>query len=144
MKKTSIVLTACLLVMSACHEPAAEPDKNLAPTMGWSSWNTYGINISEQLIREQADAMASSGLKEAGYEYINIDDGYFGRRDSTDGHLLIRFPYRRGLITFFEFAVYLCGGKVSMLIRKVYYRLHIALACELVYKPGVGVGGQGR
>ena len=95
MKKTSIVLTACLLVMSACHEPAAEPDKNLAPTMGWSSWNTYGINISEQLIREQADAMASSGLKEAGYEYINIDDGYFGRRDSTDGHLLIhpeKFP----------------------------------------------------
>ena len=81
--------------MSACHEPAAEPDKNLAPTMGWSSWNTYGINISEQLIREQADAMASSGLKEAGYEYINIDDGYFGRRDSTDGHLLIhpeKFP----------------------------------------------------
>lgn len=64
------------------------------PTMGWSSWNTYGIQISETLIKAQADAMVGTGLKDAGYKYINIDDGYFGGRDS-EGKLLIhptRFP----------------------------------------------------
>ena len=65
------------------------------PTMGWSSWNTYGVNISESLIRQQARAMVEKKLFDAGYKYINIDDGYFGGRDSETGHLLIhptRFP----------------------------------------------------
>lgn len=65
------------------------------PTMGWSSWNTYGVNISERLIRDQASAMVSKGLKAVGYQYINIDDGYFGGRDPETGQLLIhptRFP----------------------------------------------------
>ena len=65
------------------------------PTMGWSSWNTYGVNINEALIKRQADAMVSKGLKQAGYDHINIDDGYFGGRDKKTGQLLIhstRFP----------------------------------------------------
>ena len=45
------------------------------PTMGWSSWNTYRVNISADLIMKQADAMAQKGLKEVGYKYIKIDDG---------------------------------------------------------------------
>lgn len=49
--------------------------------MGWSSWNTYRINISEDLIKRQAEAMVSLGLKDAGYKYINIDDGFFGYRN---------------------------------------------------------------
>lgn len=64
------------------------------PTMGWSSWNTYGFQISEDLIKAQTDAMVEKGLKDVGYTYINIDDGFFGGRDS-EGHLLIhptRFP----------------------------------------------------
>ena len=64
------------------------------PTMGWSSWNTYGFNISESIIKKQADAMITKGYADAGYRYVNIDDGYFGGRDA-DGHLLIhptRFP----------------------------------------------------
>lgn len=64
------------------------------PIMGWSSWNNFRTNISDTLIREQADVMAMSGMKEVGYQYINIDDGYFGgRRD--DGHLVsdsLKFP----------------------------------------------------
>lgn len=96
MKKILLPLAAGLALLASCSEPSAPvADKNLTPTMGWSSWNTYGININEQLIREQADAMANTPLKDAGYEYINIDDGYFGRRDSVDGHLLIhpeKFP----------------------------------------------------
>ena len=64
------------------------------PTMGWSSWNTYRVNISDKLIMKQADAMSRNGLKEVGYKYINIDDGYFGGRDAS-GELIthpVRFP----------------------------------------------------
>lgn len=62
------------------------------PIMGWSSWNTYRVNISEQLIRKQADAMVEQGLKDAGYTYVNIDDGFFGYRDKD--HLLHTHPKR--------------------------------------------------
>ena len=58
----------------------------LGPTMGWSSWNTFALNINEELIKGQADAMAKSGLKDAGYQFINIDDGYWDGR-GEDGHL---------------------------------------------------------
>ena len=51
------------------------------PVMGWSSWNTYRVHISEDLIKRQADAMVSQGLNEVGYRYVNIDDGFFGYRD---------------------------------------------------------------
>lgn len=64
------------------------------PTMGWSSWNAYGFQISESIIKSQADALVKTGLKDAGYIYVNIDDGFFGGRDA-EGHLLIhptRFP----------------------------------------------------
>tara|TARA_R110002049_G_scaffold309306_1_gene520976 strand:- start:15406 stop:16644 length:1239 start_codon:yes stop_codon:yes gene_type:complete len=44
------------------------------PPMGWNSWNQFGCRVNEQLIKEMADAMASSGMKDAGYEYIVIDD----------------------------------------------------------------------
>ena len=68
--------------------PYSASSHNL-PTMGWSSWNTYHVNISDSLITKQADAMVKLGLKKAGYSYINIDDGYFGGRDSKTGRLLI-------------------------------------------------------
>lgn len=65
------------------------------PTMGWSSWNTYRVNINDSLIRRQADALVRSGLKDAGYNHVNIDDGFFGGRDETTGDLKfhpVRFP----------------------------------------------------
>ena len=46
----------------------------LTPPMGWNSWNTFTWNINDQLIRETADVMVNSGLKDAGYEYVVIDD----------------------------------------------------------------------
>ena len=67
----------------------------MGPTMGWSSWNTFGLNISEAIIKGQANAMVTKKLKDVGYDHINIDDGYFGGRDKTTGQLLIhptRFP----------------------------------------------------
>ena len=46
----------------------------LTPPMGWNSWNKFGCNVSDKLIREMADAMVTSGMKAAGYQYVNIDD----------------------------------------------------------------------
>ena len=64
------------------------------PLMGWSSWNTFGVDISEEIILETARAMAASGLKDAGYLYVNIDDGFFNGH-GEDGRLRFhptRFP----------------------------------------------------
>jgi alpha-galactosidase len=52
------------------------------PPMGWNTWNKFACNINEKLIRQAADEMVSSGLKEAGYTYIVIDDCWHGKRDS--------------------------------------------------------------
>ncbi|GGK87823.1 glycoside hydrolase family 27 protein [Rufibacter glacialis] len=54
----------------------------MTPPMGWNSWNKFACNVDEKLIRETADAMVSSGMKAAGYTYINIDDCWHGDRDS--------------------------------------------------------------
>jgi alpha-galactosidase len=51
--------------------------------MGWSSWNRFGEKIDDKTVREIADALVSSGLRDAGYTYVNIDDGWQGERDAT-------------------------------------------------------------
>jgi alpha-galactosidase len=70
------------------------PDLALTPPLGWNSWNTFACEVDEKLIREMADAMVSSGMKDAGYEYINIDDCWHGERDAK-GNIQVnkaRFP----------------------------------------------------
>ena len=52
------------------------------PPMGWNSWNRFGCDVSEQLIRETADAIVTSGMRDAGYTFVNIDDCWHGTRDS--------------------------------------------------------------
>ncbi len=67
----------------------------MTPPMGWNSWNAFGKEVTEQVIRETADSFVSSGLKDAGYTYIVIDDIWQGGRDSTTGLLYPdpkRFP----------------------------------------------------
>jgi alpha-galactosidase len=54
----------------------------LTPPMGWNSWNRFACNVNEELIRQTADAMVESGMKEAGYQYVVIDDCWHGQRDS--------------------------------------------------------------
>ncbi len=70
------------------------PDESKRPLMGWSSWNCFGLDINTEKIVSQAVAMASNGLKKAGYLYINTDDGFFDGHDEK-GVLkwnLKRFP----------------------------------------------------
>src|SRR5437762_3261181 len=71
-------------------------DKGLAstPPMGWNSWNKFGCNVSEEMIRQMADAMVSSGMKDAGYQYVVIDDCWQVERDAS-GNIVAdakRFP----------------------------------------------------
>src|SRR5262249_45725808 len=60
------------------------PDNGLArtPPMGWNSWNKFAGRVDDATVRSIADAMASNGMKEAGYLYINIDDTWEGERDA--------------------------------------------------------------
>ncbi len=83
------MLTATALSAQAQTQPALNP-----PLMGWSSWNTYAANINASVIKRQASAMVARGLKDCGYQYINIDDGFQWDRDEK-GNLQInpnRFP----------------------------------------------------
>lgn len=64
------------------------------PPMGWMSWNFFGDNINEKDLMEMADALVSSGMKDAGYEYIFIDDGWQGGRDKKNNMIAdpVKFP----------------------------------------------------
>jgi Alpha galactosidase A/Alpha galactosidase C-terminal beta sandwich domain len=62
---------------------SSAPVMGVTPPMGWNSWNTFECNISESLIEATADAMVSSGMQAAGYEYVNLDDCWMNGRDSS-------------------------------------------------------------
>ena len=89
------------------------------PPMGWNSWNTFGHDINETIIRETADAMVERGLLAAGYEYVVIDDCWALRERDKDGHMVAdpaKFPsgmkaladyiHSKGL----KFGMYSCDG----------------------------------
>jgi alpha-galactosidase len=79
---SALALFALMSVQSSA--PAAHLDNGLArtPPMGWNSWNHFGCNVSEQLIEEEADAIAASGMRDAGYRYVVIDDCWQVARDA--------------------------------------------------------------
>ena len=90
--KEFLAARAKRLLADAKIPPARDP--KIRPLMGWSSWNTFGVEISERVILETARAMATNGLKDAGYSYVNIDDGFFDGH-GADGKLKFhsrRFP----------------------------------------------------
>lgn len=97
-------MSATLALAVLCAAPAAsqevlDPDPNtLAPSkdpkrlanglastppMGWNSWNKFACNVNERVVRDTADAMASNGMKDAGYEFVVIDDCWHGSRDEN-------------------------------------------------------------
>ena len=87
------ILLALSLAVCLLH---AQKFEKLAqtPPMGWNSWNKFGCDINENIIKEIADAMVKTGMKKAGYEYIVIDDCWQIDRDSN-GNILAdpeRFP----------------------------------------------------
>src|SRR5438445_12003237 len=84
-----ILLVAFLLLNpAALFAPStlSQTSSSLAPTppMGWNSWNKFGCNVSDKLIREMADAIVSRGMQAAGYQYVNIDDCWQVSRDRSE------------------------------------------------------------
>jgi alpha-galactosidase len=68
------------------------------PPMGWNSWNHFQGHIDDATVRQVADAMVSSGMRDAGYIYVNIDDTWEGQRDSQGRiHPNKKFPYMKAL-----------------------------------------------
>ncbi len=66
----------------------------LTPPMGWNSWNKFGCNVSDILIREVADAISANGMRDAGYQYVTIDDCWQVSR-TAQGIIVadsVRFP----------------------------------------------------
>ncbi|MCH4022068.1 MAG: glycoside hydrolase family 27 protein [Acetobacter sp.] len=81
------------LVSSPAFTPVPSAGLARTPPMGWSSWNRFGDKIDDATIRQQADALVSSGLRDLGYIYVNIDDGWQGNRDASGIiHPNARFP----------------------------------------------------
>jgi len=96
-KKYSILcllLSLSVFILFSSQAKALDNGLALTPPMGWNSWNTFRCDVSEVLIKEMADAMTTTGLKSAGYEYIVIDDCWQVGRDEN-GNILPdpdRFP----------------------------------------------------
>jgi alpha-galactosidase len=94
MKITKRWITLLMLIIGINLQAQKFDGLAKTPPMGWNSWNKFSCDVSEALIKETADAMVSSGLKDAGYEYIVIDDCWHGERDSL-GFIQadpVRFP----------------------------------------------------
>ena len=97
----------------------------ITPPMGWNSWNTFTWEINDKLIREAADAFVSEGLKDAGYEYVVIDDCWSEKQRDKNGKLVPdhwKFPdgikpvadyvHSKGL----KFGMYSCAGTHTCLL----------------------------
>ena len=110
----SIIISALFINLSA------QKFEQLAktPPMGWNSWNKFGCDVSEELIMRIADAMVSSGMHNAGYEYIVIDDCWQVDRDEN-GEIIVdkeRFPHGMKYLADYihskglKFGIYSCAG----------------------------------
>lgn len=110
-----------LVLIAIMSSTYAQKFENLAltPPMGWNSWNTFATDINEELIKETADAIVESGLLDAGYEYLVLDDGWMAMKRDENGRLYgdpERFPngmkalgdyiHSKGL----KFGIYSCAG----------------------------------
>jgi alpha-galactosidase len=92
-----VVLAFLLLLIGRSNVPQTPPVA-VTPPMGWNSWNHFAGKIDDAIVRAQADAMVSSGMRDAGYVYINIDDTWQGQRDAQGViHPNIKFPDMKAL-----------------------------------------------
>ncbi len=123
MKRSILLLSAALLLASSSmsYGQGKEPYTGLAatPPMGWNSWNCFAGDINETKVKEIVDLIVSNGMKDAGYEYLNIDDCWQVSRDEN-GKIVVdekKFPsgikaladyvHSKGL----KFGIYTCAGK---------------------------------
>jgi len=94
-----LIASASVLLLCAClgaqENNSVSKDLALTPPMGWNSWNKFACSVSEDMIRSMADAMVKAGMKDAGYQYVNVDDCWQVSRD-VSGNIVAdpqRFPH---------------------------------------------------
>jgi alpha-galactosidase len=93
----AVTLTTAVAEGVVTPRPAQALDNGVArtPPMGWNTWNTFGCNINETLIRQMADAIVDHGLRDLGYKYVVVDDCWFNPDRDGQGNLQAhpqRFP----------------------------------------------------
>ncbi|HUX45655.1 MAG TPA: glycoside hydrolase family 27 protein [Terracidiphilus sp.] len=95
---TALAAVALALCPVAPRAHAQSTEVAATPPMGWNSWNYFFGKVTDKDIRAAADAMVSSGMKDAGYTYINIDDTWEGQRDASgELHTNSKFPDMKAL-----------------------------------------------
>jgi alpha-galactosidase len=95
---SKLLLLAGLTVLLLDPRSMAQVPLAATPPMGWNSWNHFAGKIDDATVRTQADAMVSSGMRDAGYVYVNIDDTWEGERDAQGVlHTNNRFPDMKAL-----------------------------------------------
>src|SRR5215469_1146013 len=88
---------ACIAALLMTSNTEAAP-LAATPPMGWNSWNHFEAKVDDATVRAQADAMVASGMRDAGYVYVNIDDTWQGARDASgEIHPNSRFPDMKAL-----------------------------------------------
>ena len=97
-----LAVCASLAMASICwpYPTAKAQSAELAttPPMGWNSWNHFAEKVTDADVRAAADAMVASGMKDAGYIYVNVDDSWEGQRDAQGNiHSNSRFPDMKAL-----------------------------------------------
>ncbi|MFG2167211.1 glycoside hydrolase family 27 protein [Micromonospora chersina] len=83
----ALLLAATLTGLRPPAALALENGVARTPPMGWNSWNSFGCNINETLIRQSADAIVASGMRDAGYQYVVVDDCWFNPNRDAAGNL---------------------------------------------------------
>jgi alpha-galactosidase len=94
----AVLALAALTTPNAIAQDSASSQVALTPPMGWNSWNYFAEKVTDKDIRDSADQIVASGMKDAGYIYVNIDDTWEGKRDASGLlHTNEKFPDMKGL-----------------------------------------------
>ena len=95
----SLSLAALALAsFTSAAQTSVAPKVALTPPMGWNSWNYFAGNVTDKNIRDSADQIVANGMKDAGYNYVNIDDTWEGERDANGVlHTNSKFPDMKAL-----------------------------------------------
>ncbi len=90
-----VIVCSLLTSISYAQDSAVSKGLALTPPMGWNTWNKFACNVSDELVRGMADAMVKSGMKDAGYQYVVIDDCWQVSRDANANIVVDpqRFPH---------------------------------------------------
>jgi len=99
----SLALASLTLASLAAtsQTPTAAQAVTLTPPMGWNSWNHFADKVTDKDIRDSADQLVATGMKDAGYVFVNIDDTWEGERDANGVlHTNAKFPDMKALVDY--------------------------------------------